>query len=80
MAVSLLQEEATMLQALQYFLIPVAILATTVFLGLGIYSLAKGGEFSAKNSNKLMRYRVAAQAVAVLLLVVFSLLLARGGN
>lgn len=69
-----------MLTALQYFLIPLAILATTVFLGLGIYSLARGGEFSAKNSNKLMRYRVAAQAVAVALLVIFSLLLARGGN
>ncbi|NRA28732.1 MAG: twin transmembrane helix small protein [Parvularculaceae bacterium] len=69
-----------MLTALQYFLIPIAILATTVFLGLGIYSLARGGEFAAKNSNKLMRYRVAAQAVAVALLVIFSLLLSRGGN
>lgn len=69
-----------MLTALQYFLIPLAILATTVFLGIGIYSLAKGGEFAEKNSNKLMRMRVTAQAIAVALLVLFSILLARQGG
>jgi hypothetical protein len=69
-----------MLQALQYFLIPLAILATTAFLGLGIYSLARGGEFAEKNSNKLMRARVTAQAVAIALLFLFVWLLGQGGN
>lgn len=69
-----------MLQALQYFLIPVAILATVGFLAAGIYSLAKGGEFAEKNSNKLMRYRVTAQAIAVGLLALMWFLLSRGGD
>ncbi|MEM9838969.1 MAG: twin transmembrane helix small protein [Pseudomonadota bacterium] len=69
-----------MIQALQYFLIPVAILATVGFLALGIYSLAKGGKFAEENSNKLMRYRVAAQAVAIALLALMAFLLSRGGN
>lgn len=69
-----------MLQALQYFLIPLAILATLGFLVVGIYSLARGGEFAQKNSNKLMRYRVTAQAVAVALLVLMAVLLNNQGS
>ncbi|MEM6914357.1 MAG: twin transmembrane helix small protein [Pseudomonadota bacterium] len=69
-----------MLTALQYFIIPLALLAVAVVLGLGIFSLAKGGEFSAKNSNKLMRLRVTLQAVAVALLMLFVWLLGRGGS
>ncbi|MEO1040698.1 MAG: twin transmembrane helix small protein [Pseudomonadota bacterium] len=68
-----------MLTALQYFIIPLALLAVAVVLGLGIFSLAKGGEFSAKNSNKLMRLRVTLQAIAVALLMLFVWLLGRGG-
>lgn len=64
-----------MLTVLQFFLIPLALIATAVFLGLGIYSLAKGGEFAKNNSNKLMRARVTAQAVAVALLLLFTYLL-----
>lgn len=66
-----------MLGALQYLLIPLALIAVAVFLGLGIYSLARGGEFAQKNSNKLMRARVTAQAVAVAVLMVFAFLVAR---
>ena len=69
-----------MLTALQYFLIPIAILAVTVFLGLGIYSLAKGGEFAKNNSNKLMRARVTAQAVAIALLLLLAYLLTRANG
>ncbi|MEM1410223.1 MAG: twin transmembrane helix small protein [Pseudomonadota bacterium] len=68
------------LTVLQYLLIPLAVAATLVILGLGIYSLAKGGDFAANNSNKLMRLRVTAQAIAVALLLLFSFLLARGGD
>lgn len=51
-------------------LIPIALLAVVVTLGLGIFSLLKGGEFSRKHSNRLMRWRVALQAVAVAILIV----------
>jgi hypothetical protein len=38
-------------------------------LALGIGAFAKGGEFSRRHSNRLMRYRIAAQFVAVLLIL-----------
>ena len=63
-----------------FLLAAVACLVVGVILMLGIGSFAKGGEFHRKNSNRLMRYRLAAQAVAVLLIVGFAWLRSRGGN
>ena len=63
-----------------FFLIPVALIATAVILGVGIYSLAKGGTFAKQNSNKLMRMRVAAQAIAIAILMIFVLLIRQGGG
>jgi len=37
----------------------------------GIGSFAKGGNFGKKYSNKLMRWRIIAQAVAILLIIAF---------
>lgn len=51
-------------------LIILAILAVTVTLGFGLYSLFRGREYARSHSNKLMRLRVGLQAVAVILLVV----------
>ena len=51
-------------------LILVAILAVTVTLGFGIYSLHRGGDVDRSRSNKLMRLRVALQALAIVLLCV----------
>ena len=50
-------------------LILIAIAAVAITLGLGIYSLYRGGDFARSHSNKLMRLRVALQAVAIILLV-----------
>ena len=50
-------------------LIFAAIAAVTITLGFGIYSLYRGGDFARSNSNRLMRLRVALQAVAVVLLL-----------
>lgn len=63
---------------LVFFLIPFALAATALILAVGIYSLGRGGTFAAKNSNKLMRLRVAAQAVAIALMLLFLLLVGRG--
>lgn len=54
-----------------YFLIPIALAATAIILFIGIYSLAKGGAFAKQHSNKLMRLRVAAQAIAIALMMLF---------
>ena len=51
-------------------LILVAILAVTVTLGFGIWSLHRGGDADRSRSNRLMRLRVGLQAVAIVLLCV----------
>jgi nitrogen fixation-related uncharacterized protein len=50
-------------------LVPVALAAVLITLGVGIFALFKGGDFGRSYSNKLMRLRVALQFVAVLVLV-----------
>jgi len=50
-------------------LIALAIFAVAVTLGLGLRQLYKEGPEARSRSNKLMRLRVALQAVAVVLLV-----------
>lgn len=51
-------------------LIVVALAAVAGTLIVGLYSLARGGEFARKYSNKLMRLRVALQALAIVLMVI----------
>ncbi|MEQ8934490.1 MAG: twin transmembrane helix small protein [Amphiplicatus sp.] len=67
-----------MLSNLVFFLIPIALIATAIILGVGIYSLARGGAFAKANSNKLMRLRVMAQAIAIALIMLFLWLASRG--
>ena len=67
-----------MTTVLLYFLIPLAMLATVVALGFGIYSLAKGGDFAKEHSNKLMRLRVIFQGVALALIALLVLILQNG--
>jgi hypothetical protein len=50
-------------------LIPIAMLAVLVALGMGVYSLYRGGDFSRSFSNKFMRLRVVLQLVAVVLIM-----------
>ena len=47
------------------YLIPAALAAVSIVLAFGIYALFRGGDFGRSYSNKLMRLRVLAQAVAV---------------
>jgi hypothetical protein len=58
-------------------LVPLALAAVAITLGAGIYSMFRGGEFALKWSTKLMRLRVALQAVAVLIIVLA--IMSRGG-
>ena len=50
-------------------LIPLALAAVTITLGFGIYSLFRGGDFARSWSNKLMRIRVLAQFIAILIIL-----------
>jgi hypothetical protein len=51
------------------YLIFAALGAVGIVLALGIYSLFRGGDFGRSWSNKLMRLRVVAQAIAVAVLM-----------
>ena len=53
-------------------------LGVGLILLFGIGSFAKGGEFNKKYANKAMRWRIIAQFVAVVLIVIF-VLIRRGG-
>lgn len=54
------------------FLLAVAAsFAVLVILMIGIGGFARGGEFNKRNANKLMRLRIAAQAVAIGLILLF---------
>jgi hypothetical protein len=48
-------------------LIPLALTAVAVTLGIGIYSLFRGGAFGHAWSNKLMRLRILCQAIAIVI-------------
>jgi hypothetical protein len=50
-------------------LIPLSLAAVFLTLCVGIYALFRGGEFGRSHSNRLMRLRVALQAVAVVVLL-----------
>ena len=50
-------------------LIPVSLFVVVAILFVGIYALFRGGDFGRSYSNKLMRLRVLAQAIAILVLL-----------
>ncbi len=55
-----------------FLLAAVAALAVAAILAFGIGTFAKGGEFNRRNANKIMRWRLIAQFIAVILLVTFA--------
>ena len=42
-----------------------------IILMIGVGGFAKGGDFNRKHANRIMRYRIIAQAVAVALILLF---------
>lgn len=61
-----------------FWVVAAASIAVLVILMIGIGGFAKGGEFNRKHANRIMRYRIGAQAVAVALILLF-VWLRRGG-
>ncbi|MBV7397463.1 twin transmembrane helix small protein [Mameliella sediminis] len=54
-----------------FIVVGVAMLVVLGILLFGIGSFAKGGEFNKKYANKAMRWRIAAQFFAVVLILAF---------
>jgi hypothetical protein len=50
-------------------LIPLSLALVVIALGVGLFALFKGGDFGRSWSNKMMRLRVLAQFIAIMVLV-----------
>jgi len=60
-----------------YYLIPVFMLLVVGVLLTGLFGFTKGGEFNKKYANKLMRWRIILQFVAVILAIIFVMLVGK---
>jgi uncharacterized membrane protein affecting hemolysin expression len=60
-----------MMQDPLFIVAAIACLAVVAVLLFGIGSFAKGGEFNKKYANRAMRWRIIAQFVAVILILLF---------
>jgi len=54
-----------------FIVVAIACLGVLFILMLGIGGFAKGGDFNKKHANRLMRYRIYAQAGAVALILIY---------
>lgn len=54
-----------------FLLVALAVLAVTAILTTGLGSFARGGAFNRNHANRLMRWRIIAQAVAIALILAF---------
>lgn len=61
-----------------FIVVAIAVLVVLGILLTGIGGFAKGGDFNRKHANRIMRYRIYAQFVAVLLILLF-VFVRRGG-
>ena len=50
-------------------ILTVALLAVAGILGWGVLTMARGGEYNIKNSNRIMRYRIIFQAIALIFIL-----------
>ena len=67
-----------LLQDPLFIVVAIACLVVLGILLTGIGGFAKGGDFNRKHANKIMRYRIYAQFVAIALILLFVLI--RGGS
>ncbi|MCP1167025.1 twin transmembrane helix small protein [Limimaricola litoreus] len=67
-----------MLQDPLLILVLVAVGLVAAILMFGVGTFGRGGEFNRKHANRIMRWRIGAQFVAVLLILLYVFL--RGSN
>lgn len=54
-----------------FILVVIAVAIVAIILLTGIGGFARGGDFNKKHANRIMRWRIYAQAVAIALILVF---------
>lgn len=68
-----------MLQDPLFIVVAIACVGVLVILGVGIGGFTRGGDFNRKYANKIMRWRIGAQFIAVVLILLFVLIRRNGG-
>jgi hypothetical protein len=63
-----------------FLVVAFACLAVLGILVFGVGTFGRGGEFNRRNANKIMRWRIGAQFVAVMLILLFVWVRRMGGN
>ncbi|WP_333714220.1 twin transmembrane helix small protein [Yoonia sp.] len=61
-----------------FWLMTVSVLIVLGILLWGVGTFGKGGDYNRKHANKIMRWRIGAQFVAVLLILLFVYLRGNG--
>ncbi|SMH48418.1 twin transmembrane helix small protein [Maritimibacter sp. HL-12] len=61
-----------------FLVVAVAVATVAIILLTGIGGFARGGDFNKKHANRVMRWRIYAQAVAIVLILLF-VWIRRGG-
>lgn len=64
-------ETQNMAQDPLFIIVILAMATVAIILMIGIGGFGRGGEFNRKYANKLMRLRIFAQFIAVLLILLF---------
>ncbi len=65
----------TLVQTILPYLIGISLAAVVLVLAGGVVSMFRGGAFNLRWGNRLMRARVALQALAILLILAFAALI-----
>ena len=63
-----------------FIIVAIAVLAVLAILMFGIGGFARGGDFNRKHANKVMRWRIIAQAIAIVLVLLFVWIRRMGGG
>ena len=61
-----------------FLLVVVAVLIVLGILMFGVGSFGRGGDFNRRHANRIMRWRVIAQAVAIALVLLYVFLRRQG--
>ncbi|WP_306115629.1 MULTISPECIES: twin transmembrane helix small protein [unclassified Roseovarius] len=54
-----------------FYVVAVACLVVAGIMMFGVITFGRGGEFNRKHANKIMRWRIGAQFIAVVLILLF---------
>ena len=63
-----------------FIIAAIASIGVLIILMIGLGGFAKGGDFNRKHANRIMRYRIIAQAGAVLVILAFVFFRRMGGS